>query len=246
MVSRKWWLGVAVTLAAVAGAPVWAQDDKGTQAAEAADDGPSGQDAMFEYLVAEFAAQRGDVDGALAIYERLAKELRDPAIAKRAVETAIRAREFGPALDNATLLLELDPDSTLAREIIAALLANEGDLAKARGLVEGILAKTDNRGPVLMQLAHLFGKFREKKEVLEATLAVTQPYRDMPEAHYANGVAALLAGNSELAMKESDAALETKPEWEPGAILKAQVLRKTNPDGVVPFYQSFVAAHPDS
>ena len=244
MVSRKWWLGVAVVLAAVVGAPAWAQDDQGTPAGDAADDGPSGQDAMFEYLVAEFAAQRGDVDGALAIYERLAKELRDPAIAKRAVETAIRAREFGPALDNATLLLELDPDSTLAREIIAALLANEGDIAKARGLVEGILAKTSNRGPVLMQLAHLFSKFRDKAEVLEATQAVTEPYRDMPEARYANGVAALLAGNTDLAAKEADAALATKADWEPGAILKAQVLRKADPDSVVPFYESFVAAHP--
>jgi tetratricopeptide (TPR) repeat protein len=246
MVSRKWWLGLAVTLAAVVGAPAWAQDDKATTGAEAADEAPSGQDAMFEYLVAEFAAQRGDADGALAIYERLAKELRDPAIARRAVETAIRAREFGPALDNATLLLELDPDSTLAREIMAALLANEGDIAKARGLVEGILAKTSNRGPVLMQLAHLFGKFRDKNAVLEATQAVTEPYRDMPEARYANGVAALLAGNTALATQEADAALEAKPEWEPGAILKAQVLRKASPEGVVPFYESFVAAHPDS
>jgi len=247
MVSRKWWMGLAVSLAAVAAAvPAGASDDNGTPAGDSAEDAPNGTDAMFEYLVAEFAAQRGDTDGALAIYERLAKELRDPAIAKRAVEAAIRAREFGPALDNATLLLELDPDSTLAREIIAALLANEGDLPKARGLVEGILAKTSNRGPVLMQLAHLFGKFRDKPAVLEATQAVTEPYRDMPEAHYANGVAALLAGNSELAAKEADAALAAKAGWEPGAILKAQVLRKAHPDDVIPFYQSFVAANPDS
>ena len=246
MVSRKWWVGLAVSLAAVAWTPAWAQDGKDAGDAAAGDESANGTDAMFEYLVAEFAAQRGDTDGALAIYERLAKELRDPAIAKRAVETAIRAREFGPALDNATLLLELDPESTLAREIIAALLANDGDLAKARGLVEGILAKTSDRGPVLMQLAHLFGKFRDKAAVLEATQAVTEPYAEMPEARYANGVAALLAGKSDLAMKEADAALEAKPGWEPGAILKAQVLRKANPDDVVAFYQSFVAKYPDS
>ncbi len=246
MVSRKWWWAAAVALAALAGAPAWANDEGTTPAGDSADDGPSGQDAMFEYLVAEFAAERGDVDGALAIYERLAKELHDPAIAKRAVETAIRAREFGPALENATLLLELDPDSTLAREIMAALLANDGDLAKARGLLEGILAKTENRGPILMQLAHLFGKFRDKAAVLEATRAVTEPYSEMPEARYANGVAALLAGNTELATKEADAALEAKAGWEPGAILKAQILRKTSPDAVVPFYEAFVAAHPDA
>src|SRR6185312_11471305 len=137
-------------------------------------------------------------------------------------------------------------DSSLAREIMAALLANEGDLAKARGLVEGILAKTENRGPILMQLAHLFSKFKDKAAVLEATQAVTEPYADMPEARYANGVAALLAGNTDLAAREADASLEAKAGWEPGAILKAQVLRKASPDAVVPFYESFVAAHPDS
>ena len=212
----------------------------------ASDQAAAGSDAMFEYLVAEFAAQRGDTDGALAIYERLAKELRDPKIARRAVETAVKAREFGPALDNATLLLELDPESSLAREIMAALLANEGDLGKAQGLVQGILQRSANRGPLLMQLSHLFGKFPDKKAVLEATRSVTAPYGDMAEARYANGVAAVIAGDTDDALREADAALEAKPDWEPGAILKAQVLKRSNAAEVVPFYERFVASHPDS
>ena len=202
-------------------------------------------DAMYEYLVAEVAAQRGDIEGALAIYQRLARELKDPNIARRAVEAAIRARAFPQALDSATLLLELEPDSTLAREIMATLLANDGDLDKARDTMGRELAKNANRGPLLMQLANLFGKFKDKAAVLEATTAIASPY-DIPEAHYAIGVAALIAGKPDLAMAQTDAALALDPAWQQGAILKAQVLRKSAPAELIPYYETFVAAHPES
>lgn len=243
MASNKGWIGLLAAFAISVAGPVLAQEanDDG-----ATDESAARSDAMYEYLVAEFAAQRGDTDGALAIYERLAKELRDPSIARRAVETAIKAREFGPALENATLLLELDPESTLAREIMAALLANDGDLKKAEGLIEGILAKSADRPAMLMQLPHLFGKFPDKVAVLDATRAVTAPYADMGEARYAVGVAALIAGKNDAASSEADAALAAKPGWEPAAILKAQVLRRTDASKVVPFYQQFVESHPSS
>lgn len=247
MAWSKWWLGLAVASAMAVAVPVAAQQDAAQEGDDAAtEDGAGNGDAMYEYLVAEIAAQRGDVDGALAIYQRLARELGDPGIARRAVETAIRARQFGPALDSATLLLELDPESSLAREIMASLLGNEGDLGKARDLVAGILEKTQNRAPILMQMSHLFAKFSDKREVLKATLAVTKPYGDEAEAHYAVGMAALVAGDVDLAHRESDEALERRPGWEEGAILKAQVVRRNAPAKVAPFYQDFIAAHPDS
>jgi tetratricopeptide (TPR) repeat protein len=171
--------------------------------------------------------------------------MKDPSIARRAVEAAIRARQFPAALDSATLLLELDPDSSLAREIMATLLANEGDLKKARDTMGRVLEKNANRGPLLMQLSHLFGKFQDKAAVLEATRAIASPY-DVPEAHYAVGVAALVANKVELAGQEADASLELNPTWQQGAILKAQVLRKTAPAEIIPYYEAFVAANPQA
>jgi tetratricopeptide (TPR) repeat protein len=246
MAGKKWWLGFASAMVLGLCGPSAAQDAKPDENEATAEDGTANTDALFEFLVAEVAAQRGDVDGSLSIFHRLARELRDPQIARRAVETAIRARAFGPALESSTLLLELDPDSSLAREIIAALLANEGDLLKARGLVAGLLEKSTNRGSLLMQLSYLFGKFPDKVAVLAATRSVAEPYLSLPEAHYAIGVAALVGGQPELATNETDMALELKPSWQQGAILKAQILRKAAPAEVIPFYQSFVAANPAS
>ncbi len=243
MAGRNWWYGAIAAMALGLVGPSVADEPR--EEAVEADDGAATADAVFEFLVAEIAAQRGDTEGAQSVYHRLARELKDPQIARRAVESAIRARAFGPALESATLLLELDPESTLAREIMAALLANDGDLDKARNALASILEKTANRGPIVMQLAHLLGKFPDKAAVLQTTREVTARYA-IPESHYAVGVAALIANQLDAAMAEADAALKMKPSWEPGAILKAQVLRKTAPAEVIAFYQSFVAANPAS
>lgn len=245
MAARNWWLGVAAAVALAVSNPVFA-DDEADDEDVIGEDTSAAADAIYEFLVAEVAAQRGDLEGALAIFHRLAREMRDPQIARRAVETAFRARAFGPALESATLLLELDPESSLAREIMAALLANEGEIGKARTQIATILDRSANRPAILMQMSHLFGKFPDKAAVLEATRGVASPYLAMPEAHYAIGVAAILAGKVELASLEADEALILRPSWQQGAILKAQILRKASPAEVLPFYEAFVNEHPDS
>ena len=247
MVSKLWWAGLAAALAA-GSAQAGANEGVAEKppAAAAIEEGWTSSEAVFDFLVAEVAAQRGDLEGALRIYHRLARELRDPQVARRAIELAVRIRAFPAALQSAVLLLELDPDSGLAREIIAATIANGSDIAKARETLAGLLEKSRNRGAVMMQLSHLFSKFPDKAKVLEHVRGIAEGYAHMPESHYAVGVAELLAGNLEAAATQADKALELKPEWEQGAILKAQVLRKQAPQQIIGFYQDFVARHPRS
>ena len=245
MTSRNWLCGT-LAAALLAGAPLALSADEAPKVVEPVDfqQASANADAMFEFLVAEVAAQRGDVEAALAIYHRMARELRDPHLARRAVEMAVRARSFGSAIESAAMLLELDPNSTLAREIMAALLANENNIDKARDAVARLLEKSPARDTMLMHLQHLFAKFPDKAAVLEATRRVTQPYSSMPEARYAVGLAALVADKTALAETEADAALGARAGWEQAAILKAQVLRKVAPARVLGFYEEFVAAHP--
>jgi Flp pilus assembly protein TadD len=232
--AAKYWIGIAAAFALAIAGPARAAADS--------PDVPVEQ--IYEFLKAEVAAQRGDLDQALAIYSRIARETRDPQVARRAVEAAVRARAYGPALEAAALLLEVEPDSSLAREIIASLLANDGSLEKAQATLAGLLEKSPDRTNLLAQLSHLFAKFPDKAAVLEVTVAVTKPYLDMPEAHYAIGVAALLAGRTEQATQEANRALEMRAGWEPPAILQAQVLRKTDSQQVIPYYTAFVEKHP--
>jgi tetratricopeptide (TPR) repeat protein len=249
MTLRNWiW---AVIAAGMLGAAPWSYGSDPQPADSPAvpaepEGAPVSAEAIFEFLVAEVAAQRGDVEAALAIYNRMARELRDPHLARRAVEMAVRARAFDAAIESAALLLELDPGSSLGREILAALLANDSSIDKARATVAALLQKNPNRAALLVQLQHLFGKFPDKLAVMQATRQVVEPYADMAEARYAVGVAALLADRLDLAGSEADAALERRPGWEQGAILRAQVMRKQAPQTVIGFYQDFVSAHPQA
>jgi tetratricopeptide (TPR) repeat protein len=68
----------------------------------------------------------------------------------------------------------------------------------------------------------------------------------MAEAHYAIGVAALVAGKNDAALAEVEVALDRRPSWQQAAILKAEILRKNSPETVIAFYESFVEAHPAS
>jgi tetratricopeptide (TPR) repeat protein len=196
--------------------------------------------------MAEVEAQRGEAGTALATMSRLARELRDPQIARRAVELAIRSRSLDAAIELAALLVELEPESNLGRELIASLVANRGDLDKARETIAGLVGRSTDKGSLLAQLSYLFGKYPDKAAVFDATQAIVARYPALPESRYAVGVAALVAGKDDLALSESRAALEMRPGWVQAAILHAQALKKDSPGEVIGFYQSFVAKFPDA
>jgi tetratricopeptide (TPR) repeat protein len=202
------------------------------------------QQAMFEYLLAEVAMQRGDSAVALGAYLDLARRLRDPAIARRAVEAAIRSRAFDPALDAAALLVELEPDGSLGREIMASLLANNGNLDQAVETLDKLIAKQPEKGFLLAQVNHFLARYPDKAQVLEAVKKLASRYPGLPETHYAMAVAALLAGQEPLALQESKEALAARPGWELAVIMQAQVVRKSDPSAVEPLYRDFIAANP--
>jgi tetratricopeptide (TPR) repeat protein len=199
--------------------------------------------AMFDFLAAEVAAQRGEAGAAVATMVRLAREQRDARIARRAVELAIRARAFEPALEAAALLVELEPESNLGRDLIGSVVGNFGAIDKARDAIAGLVEASADKPLFLTQLAYFFGKYSDKAAVLEATRAIASRYA-MPESRYAIGVAALLAGRHDLAKAESLAALEARPDWPQAAILHAQVLRKVSPAEVIPYYRAFADRNP--
>ncbi len=236
MASRRAAVAVAWFLAAACVPPMAAAGQE--------EPAPGREEAMFEYLAAEVAAQRGETGEALATMARLARELRDPRIARRAAEIAIRGRALEPALDMAMLLVELEPDNSLGRDLVASLLANRGELDQAREVLAGYLRESNDRPLLLTQLAHFFARYPDKAAVLEATRLLAGAYPSLPESPYAIGVAALVAGKAEVAKAESTAALERRPGWAQAAILHAQALKKISPEAVIGYYQSFVARFP--
>lgn len=96
---------------------------------------------LFQLLASEIAAQRGQVGSAAATYRSMARETRDPRLARRATELALSQRAIDSALPAAELWYELDPASNIAAQTVETLQLSAGRLDKAEPLLVERLAR---------------------------------------------------------------------------------------------------------
>src|SRR5688572_7639691 len=141
------------------------------------------EDLLYKMMVAEIAVQRGQPHIAVQTYLELARTTRDPRIAQRATEIAWNARFNSAALEAAGIWLQVDPSSAQARQIIAALLVNQAQLADTQPHLEKwIAADRSNVGQSFLQLSALLARHKDKPGVFKLMQALAQPYPDVPEA----------------------------------------------------------------
>lgn len=202
---------------------------------------------MFKLMAAEVALQRGQPQTAVTAYLELARETRDPRIAQRATEIAWNARYADAAIEAAGIWLQAAPGNARARQVLAALLANEQKLDAARGHFEQWLASDpQNIGQSFLQLSTLLARNKDRKAVVELIRALAKPYGEVPEARLALAQAAWNANDEALALAESSAALKLRPDWELAALFRAQALqRRSNNDALV-FLADYLKAHPQA
>lgn len=200
---------------------------------------------MFKLMLAEVALQRGQPQIAVPAYLDLARETRDPRIARRATEAAWNARMVSAALEAAGLWLQTDPESTQARQILAALLVNQSQLDEARPhLQQWLAADPAHVGQSFLQLAKLLARNKDRQGVLHLMQSLAQPYAQVPEARLTVAQAAWNAGALQISLDESRAALQLKPDWELAALFHAQALQRRSNAEAAKFLAGFVASHP--
>ncbi len=200
---------------------------------------------LFKMLLAEIALQRGQISVAVQSLLELSRETRDPRIAARATEVALRARAPGPALEAAGIWLAAEPDSPRARQMLASLLVDQSRLAEARSHLQKMLADDgENLGRNFLQLNTLLTRHSDKAAVLQLTQNLAQPYPTLPEAHYSIAQAAVDAGQNPLALDAIRAALELRPEWEQAALYQGQLLQRTSNAAALAYFQGHLKSHP--
>jgi tetratricopeptide (TPR) repeat protein len=189
------------------------------------------EELLFKMMVAEIAVQRGQPHIAVQTYLELARTTRDPRIAQRATEIAWNARFNSAALEAAGIWLQVDPGSAQARQIIAALLVNQAQLADTQPHLEKwIAADRSNIGQSFLQLMK----------------ALAQPYPDVPEARLAVAQAAWNADDQKASLAEARAALKLRPDWELAALFVAQVLQGRSNEEAATFLAGFVRDNPNA
>ena len=219
-------------------------------------------DVFYRLLLGDVALQRGETSLAARAYFEAARDTRDPRLARRAAEIALSAGMRGLAQESARLWSALDPAAERPKQILAALAAGNAGKAPVEGVydsdlkarVEKLLAEAAaterGLGDLFLQLNGAFGEL-DRRQTYELIRDVAKPYPKSAEAHFAVGLAALLAGQPDngtdnTALEEIDRALALKPDWERAALLKAEVLGRRKPDEALAYLALFVAANPNA
>lgn len=205
---------------------------------------PVGQ-VVYQVLLGELALQRGNTDLAVDAYADLAVKTRDPKVLERATEVASFARRFDVANELARLWLEVDPDSTTARQTLTAVLILQGNAEALGPQISYLLEKdkanlTDN----LLRLNRMLARYQDKPAVYRMLTGVLKPYDGIAEAHYALATAAYHAGEQQAALAEIDKVLALRPDWDAAALFQAQLLARQSPATGLASLERYLAKNP--
>lgn len=185
---------------------------------------------LYEFLLGEIALQRGDAELAAKTYLDLARQTRDPRVARRAVEVASQAKLADLAVDAAKLWQEIEPTSPQALQITAALLVGAKRVEEAEPYLEKLLTSEGvNLENGFLQLNRLLSGNPDKAANARLVRKLAGKYPQLAPAHFAVAQAASAAGEDDAAIASARRAQELRPEWETAVLLEAQILQKKSP-----------------
>ncbi len=200
---------------------------------------------LFKLTLAEIAVQRGQPHVAVPALLELARDTKDPRIARRATEIAWNARFLPAALEAATLWLQADPESNRARQTVIALLVKQSRLDDAVPYLEQWLSgDPEHVGQNFLQLSTLVAGHPDKPAILRLIRTLAARHPQVPEASLAVAQAAWDADDQPGALEATRQALKLRPDWELAALFQAQALQRSSPDEAIGFLGGFVQAHP--
>ena len=200
---------------------------------------------LYQALLAEIAGQRGNFGLSASAYLDLARSTRDPRVARRAAEIALHGRNLEMALQAARLWVEIDPESSQARQMLAGLLVSANRLDELQPQVAKLLTQEgENLSDGLLRLNRLFARHPDKKAVQAIVEQLTVPYIGLAEAHFARAQAALNAAEWQRGVAEADRALALRPDWDVAVMLKAQLQRMDSPEASIETLSTYLASHP--
>ncbi|MBR0568265.1 tetratricopeptide repeat protein [Azoarcus sp. L1K30] len=239
-------LGTALLLGLAPGAFTHAEDMPPASTLPAQELTPQ---TLYRFLLAEIAGARGQLGLSSQLYIEIARDTRDPRIAKRAAEIALFARNADLAAEAARIWSEADPGSDDAKRLLAGVVANHGgrledvqiQLARALALAPASLDAN------LMSLNRALSRMEDKRTAQSIVFRLTEPYLDHPEAHFARAQAAAIAESPMEALTAINAALALREDWDTGLLFKAQLLMQTGAHAEASqLLQAAAARHPDN
>lgn len=258
--------GASASASGVKTAQTGGQADGGTRVDRAGPDGVgAGNDAaqaalppndltpqiLFQLLAAEVAAQRGQGGSAAATYLALARQTRDPRLAKRATELALADRSLEQAMQAAQLWSETDPSSPVASQTREMLLLGANRLSEAEPLLiarRDKARKEDALPGFYRQIQRTLSRVSDHKEALALFDRLVGADSALPEARQAAAELARAAGQADRAAAEARKAYALTPDEQSAAVTAARYLSETENGAqqAAGLLREFLERHPDS
>jgi tetratricopeptide (TPR) repeat protein len=199
---------------------------------------------MFQLMAAEVAVQRGEFGSAFAVYMKLARETRDPRLARRAAELALQARAAAQGLEAAQVWYELAPNSAEASQTLAMLYAGSSRFDDAHALFAAQLKTAANPAEELARMQRALARSQDRAGAFTLIERLAQPYPQSADVKLVLANAAQAAGLSERATQEARAAYALAPDSQRAALITAQYLQANDRPAALALLQDFVARHP--
>ncbi|SDV48213.1 tetratricopeptide repeat protein [Chitinasiproducens palmae] len=202
---------------------------------------------VYQVLAAEIALQRGQVAPAYQTYMALARESRDPRMAQRAAEIALKAQSPGDALTAARLWRQYAPNSEQAVQLDTSLLVLAGKLDDARPVLVAELARVPQgeRGAGIIALQSLLARAPDPVAALALLQDLLKNDLQRPEARFAIARQQIAANDIPGARASLEAALNLKPNFEPAALLLGQMGPAERREAIATL-AGYVDRHPDA
>lgn len=191
---------------------------------------------LYALLDAEFAASRGDINRALALYKQQSFKEDATAVFERALSLSLRHEAVGSSLQFAKSWQEQNPDHVPAWFYVAHLALKAHDYTLAGETLNRIL-RYDPRTDLSEILIGIYPTTdRDQRELL----AALEPINSEQNASLSVLKAGLLNqfNEPEIALIHIDRALMRQPDYVPFVTLKADILRKIEPAETVINYVS--------
>ena len=217
----------------------------------AVDDGPLPDNTLtsatlFRLMMSEIAAQRGAPEASYATDLKLARETRDPRIARRATEFAVQARQPASAVEAARLWAELAPQSRVASDTYLTLLVMSGRLDDAEPLLATKIEGSPSKSQALAQVYGLLAQGQNRAESYAVMRKLAGAYPSLPEAHMVLAQAARGAGQKAESIEEARAAVLLAPDSESATIMLAQYQQFDAPQEANDVLAAYIARNPKS
>jgi tetratricopeptide (TPR) repeat protein len=200
---------------------------------------------MFQLLLSEIAAQRGNAAAAQLSFLQLARDTKDPRLARRAAELAVAARNPQAALDAAQLWVSLAPKSAEAKNLTYILLATNSKPEVLEPLLAADLKDTKDKKLPIANVQRATARLQDRKAAYAMAQRLLEPYQKLPDALLTLAQAAHGAQETAQAVDYGKRAMAAAPQMEVAALLTAQLLRD-QPKESIAILDGFVAKNPNA